>query len=60
MAYSEKFVSKDLSLIPLESEFVKYNLTFKEGTSKNCPEFKQQLLLRFISAISCTTSQMKR
>ena len=44
MACLENFVSKDLPLIPLESEFFKYNLTFKEGTSKNCPEFKQQLL----------------
>ena len=56
MACLEKFVSKDLPLIPLESEFDEYNLTFEEGASKNCPEFKQQLLLRFISAISRATS----
>ena len=40
MACLEKFISKDLPLIPLESEFDEYNLTFEEGTSKNCPEFK--------------------
>ena len=56
MTCLEKFLSKDLPLIPLESEFVKYNLTFKEGTRKNCPKFKQQLLLRLISGISCATS----
>ena len=56
MACLEKFVSKDLPLISLESEFDEYNLTFEERTSKDCPEFKQQLLLRFISAISRATS----